>query len=323
VTAADAEIDPAMEAARAAVIAEIDARGGGVAPSLRPLTLNTGQPLYPPSAALAAKLEARIAAGFEPEGGTYPTSGTWMRVVVPALAVATVDVPVVITTGILAALHIQYTLWLFIASVLVLVGAVAVAAISSIPPLRDPLRLTTNERRELNQARSWQSRQSWMGPRASTPEYRLTLVAHDTVHRLAESPAWGSRFLDEHRVRLNLAQELDGIDYQAAQLASLREVRGRQEPGHAQAESAWSALLDRVARLRHYADGVRALDVYAAQLGASTGGPQLEAHLGALAVGSALDEFAAAHVQLLSQDLARLTATMPATSSAPSPRSAR
>jgi hypothetical protein len=316
----DAGSDTDLAAARAEVVAEIDARTGGVAPGLRPLTLNTRHPLYQPSAALAAKIDARVQAGYEAESDKYPTSGDWTRVWW-AIGIGSVDIPAVAVTGILVAFSVHLAWWFFIASLIVLVGATVAAVLLSQRPIHDPLRLSTDERRELNQARSWQSRQAWMGPRASTPEYRLYQVAHETVKRLADSPAWGSRFLDEHRLRLNLAQELDGIDYQACQLAVLRETRGNQAPDATHAE-AWSTLLDRVARLRHYADGVHALESHVARLDASTNTARLDAHLGQLAVGSALDEFAAAHVQLLSQDLARLSATSAATSFAPSPRNA-
>jgi hypothetical protein len=318
--ASDAGSDTDLAADRAAVVAEIDARAGGVPPSLRPLTLNTRNPLYPPSAALAAKIDARVQAGYEAEGDKYPTSSDWTRVWW-AIGIGALDIPVAAITGILVAFDVHWAWWFFIASLIVLVGATVAAVVLSQRPIHDPLRLTTDERRELNQARSWQSRQTWMGPRAATPEYRLYQVAHDTVRRLADSPAWGSRFLDEHRLRLNLAHELDGIDYQAAQLAVLRETRGNQTPDATHAE-AWSTLLDRVARLRHYADGVHALEAHITRLEASTNTAQLDAHLDQLAVGSALDEFATAHVQLLSQDLARLSASSAATSFAPSPRNA-
>jgi hypothetical protein len=301
---ADTNVEPEIAAARAAVLAEIDA-GGGVAPGTRPLTINAGQPLNQVSAPLASKLEARVSAGYQPEGDDYPSSRTWSRVVVPAIAVAAVDVPVVIITGILAAFHVELTVWLFIASLLLLIGASAVAIAASISPLRDPLRLTTGDRRELNLSRSWQSRQPWMGPRSTTPEYRLFGVAHRIVTRLAASPAWASRYLDEHRLRLNLAAELDGIDHQACQLAVLREAHGSETD----LGLAWSALLDRVARLRNYADGVHALDGHVIALDAAARTQRLDEQLGQLAVGSALDQFAAEHVRTLTADLQRVTAT--------------
>jgi hypothetical protein len=315
----DAGSETDLTAVRAQVVAELDARAGGGAPSLRPLTLNTRYRLYQPPAPLAAKIDARLLAGYEPEGDKYATSGDWTRVWW-AIGIGALDLPVVAVTGVLAAFDVHLTGWFFVASLIVLVGAIAAAVVLSQRPIHDPLRLTTDERRELNQSRSWQSRQNWMGPRASTPEYRLYQVAHDTVRRLADSPAWGSRFLDEHRLRLNLAHELDGIDYQAMQLAVLRQTRGDQAADARTAE-AWSILLDRVAQLRHYADGVHALEGHVAQADAAATA-RLDAHLGQIAAGSALDEFATRHVQLLAQDLARLGATSGATSSAPSPTSA-
>jgi hypothetical protein len=300
---APADTDPAIASARAAVLAEVGERAGAVAPTLRPLTLNARQPLCQVSAPLAAKLDARLQAGYAAEGNDYPTSRTWSRVVVPAIAVAAVDVPVVVITGVLAAFHVDWTWFWFIASVLVFVGSVGVAVVRSIAPLRDPLRLTTDDRRELNQSRSWQSRQPWMGPRSASAEFRLVAVAHRAVQQLADSPAWASRFLSEHRLRLNLIQELDAIDYQACQLAVLREANG----DAADLNPAWASLVDRVARLRHYRDRVIGLNAHVDQLDVAARASQLDAQLRQLAVGSAMDQFAAESVRSLSADLERLT----------------
>ena len=160
------------------------------APSLRPLTLNTRHLLYQPSAALVAKIDARVQAGYEPEGDHYPTSGDWPRVWW-SIGIGAVDLPVVAVTGILVAFHVHLAWWFFIASLIVLVGAAVAAVVLSQRPIHDPLRLTTDDRRELNQARSWQSRQPWMGPRSATPEYRLFQVAHDTVQAAGRQPGLG------------------------------------------------------------------------------------------------------------------------------------
>jgi hypothetical protein len=301
---AETNAEPAIVAARAAVLAEIDANGAGIAPTLRPLTLNTANFLAPPSAPVAATIEARVRAGYPPEGDQYPTSRTWSRVVVPAIAVGALDVPAVIAAGICTAIHVHLSWIFFLASLVVLFGSAAVALLASYTPLHDPLRLSTSDRRELNQLRTWQSRQPWMGPRSSTPQYRLFAVAHATVQRLANSPAWASPYLDEHRLRLNLAHELDGIDQQACQLAAVAE----QSANTADTAPAWTALLDRVARLRHYADGVIALESHLARLESTADNYRLDANLGSVAVGSALDEFAAEHVRALSADLERLRA---------------
>jgi hypothetical protein len=316
VTQADhAGTDPAFAAARAAVLAEVAAGGRNPAPSLRPLTLNTALSLYQPSAALTAKVDARVQAGYRPEGHDYPASGAWARVVIPAVAVAAVDVPPLAITAILAGFDVDYAWWFFLASLIVFAAATVIALAASRRAMRDPLRLTRDERRALNQSRRWQSRQPWIGPPSTTPEYRLVVVAHDTVSRLVTSPAWASRYLDEHRVRLNLALELDGIDEQAYRLAALRAAGG---PGSA-LEQAWNALVDRAARLRHYAEGVLALNTRVLQLDAEARTARLDAHLAALTVGSALDQFAAEHVRSLSADLHKLAVT----NFAPSPENAK
>jgi len=58
-----------------------------------------------------------------------------------------------------------------------------------------------------------------------------------------------------------------------------------------------------VARLQVYADGVAALDQHIANLDAQARAARLENDLGQLAVGSALDQFAAEQVRSLSADL--------------------
>jgi hypothetical protein len=307
VLAPEQRTDGELALVRAVIIAEIDGPGARSAPSLRPPTLNTQQPLREPSVALAARLSARAEAGFSLEGHDYPRSRTWSRVVVPAIAVGSLDLIVVAGAGIAAAFHV-YLAWLItILSAIVFVALGVVAGAAAISANRDPLRLSTAERRELNLGRSWQSSQPWMGPRSATPEHRLLLAARDTVQRLAGSRTWASRYLDDHRIRLDLLQELDGIDRQACQLAHLRAgLAGEQQATLAQA---WDALLDRVARLRIYADGVTALDEHVARLDAAARAAQLEQQVGQLAVGSALDQFAAEQVRALSADLHYLSVT--------------
>ena len=74
VSAPEQQPDHNLEIARASILAEIEASSAQVAPTLRPLTLNTQFPLSHISVELAAKLEARVDAGFTPEGHDYPKS---------------------------------------------------------------------------------------------------------------------------------------------------------------------------------------------------------------------------------------------------------
>jgi hypothetical protein len=290
------------------VIAEVEIRQAAVAPTLRPLTLNTRYLLHPPSAELAAKLDARVEAGFSLEGDDYPSSRTWSRVVVPAIALGTLDLVVLVGSATAAAFHLHLAWLAALLSLIVFVACGVVAGAASLVALRDPLRLSTAERRELNEAHRWQSSEPWIGPPSSTPEYHLLCVAHETVAGLANSRTWASRYLDDHRLRLNLSQELSEIDSQACQLAHLRQ----QLPAGGHAESldrAWNALVDRVTRLRSYTNGVGELDEHVVALSAAARVAQLDDQLGQLATGTALDEFAAAQVQALSADLHRLAVT--------------
>jgi hypothetical protein len=300
------------------VLAEVDERLTSGAPSLRPLTLNTRYLLRQPSADLAAKLDARVAAGFTLDGDDYPSSRTWSRVVVPAIALGTLDLALLVGSATAAAFHLHLAWLVALLSLAVFVACGVVAGLASITALRDPLRLTTAERRELNEAHTWQSDQPWIGRPSVTPEYHLLCVAHETVDSLAGSRTWASRYLDEHRLRLNLAQELTGIDAQACQLAHLRAQVPTAERGRVTSlDAAWNALVDRVARLKSYARGVDELDGHVAALDDAARVAALDAQLGRLATGTALDEFAAAQVQALSADLHRLTEGM-VTSSATS-----
>lgn len=281
----------------------------GVPPSMRPLSINSRHLLHSPPAAVAAKLEARIAAGYEVEGDKYPTSRRWSGVVVPAIAVGSLALPVAAVAGIVALFHVHVAFWIMVTALIVTGAAAVVAVAASIGPLHDPLRLSRADRRALNQARSWQSRQSWIGPRSTAAEYQLVMSAHETVKRLADSDTWATRIFDEHRLRLNLAQELDGIDQQAWHLATLRASR----PDDPALTPAWLALGDRVALLRRYADGVSALD------GRVAAAAQVEGSSVPITAGAALDQFATDQLQALTADLHQLNVT----NFAPLPGSAR
>ena len=296
-------MDPVMVAACRAVLDAV-AGGAPLPPSLKPPTLNTRQPLHPLSPELAAKQDARAAAGLSPEGVDYPRAQVWTRMVIPALAVGGIDLLGLVGAGLAAAHHVP---WAGPVAGLALAAFIAIGVVSARAArsaLRDPLRLSTPERRQLNQARSWQSSQSWLGLQSGGPEHLLLLQARDTVAEVAGSRAWGSRELEDHRTQLDLMAELDGIDAQAAQLADLRTQAGTRGPSAEQysvrLSLAWDALLERVARLRLYADAVHALDQCGTELGTAD---RLDQALGRLAAGSALDQFAAEKLRTLSAEL--------------------
>jgi hypothetical protein len=307
--------DGGVAATRDAVLADVEVRMSTGAPTIRPLTLNTRYLLHQPSAELAAKLDARVEAGFTLDGDDYPSSRSWSRVVVPAIAVGTLDLALLVGSATAAAFHLHLAWLVALLSLIVFVACGVVAGITSAKALRDPLRLTTNERRELNQAHAWQSTQPWVGRPSSTPEYHLLCVAHETVARLANSRTWASRYLDDHRLRLNLVQELSAIDVQACQLAHLRiQIPAGQRGRISSLDGAWNALVDRVTRLKNYASGVDELDEHVAALADAAQVASLDSQFGELAAGTAMDEFAAAQVAALSADLHRLAVTSFATS---------
>lgn len=138
----------------------------------------------------------------------------------------------------------------------------------------------------------WRAQPGWLGPLSQTEERALVFVAIDVVERIAASPAW--RSLDEHRIRLDLVAELDGIDRRAYELAGLRHAIGGRDTV---LTDSWRALVDRVAVLMIYADRLRALETRTAQR-------ELAEHEAEAALaGGAGDELAADQVRALAGEL--------------------
>jgi hypothetical protein len=159
----------------------------------------------------------------------------------------------------------------------------------------------------------WQSAQPWLGPLAATPERRLVGVACRAVGRITGAPAWDTPALDDHRLTLDLAAELDQIDAQAYAVAVAR-YSGAGSGAGAQLSPAvsdpvtaqqWDALLDHVAALDHYARAVESAGGPGGE-GVSSGPPALtEAGGQQLAAGAVRDEFATTHLRELTADLER------------------
>ncbi|HVU92572.1 MAG TPA: hypothetical protein VHC23_10080, partial [Jatrophihabitans sp.] len=94
---------------------------------------------------------------------------------------------------------------------------------------------------------------------ASGRERGLVIAATRAAARITASPSWRSGRLDEQRVRLDLAAELDQIDEQAHRIAAARTATGPVTADPA-VDRAWEAAVDRVAALTAYANE---LDGYA------------------------------------------------------------
>src|SRR3954452_24348287 len=210
---------------------------------------NGPSPLRPVPPVLEAKLANRAAAGLEPSGTSYPRAGVWPRVVAPSGALAAAD-----AVGIIAAAATGHALLAVLAAVL-FVPLAAIAALGARFAARDPLRLSAADRKAIAAASRWESRQDWTGPFEFGTERGLVIAAARTAERIAGSPAWRSGRLDDQRVRLDLAFELDQIDDQAHRIAVTRHAQGSVSPGAAPvADTAWEAALDRVAALSAYAN---------------------------------------------------------------------
>jgi hypothetical protein len=149
----------------------------------------------------------------------------------------------------------------------------------------------------------WRSQPGWLGPLAQTEERALVFVAVDVVRRVATSPAWLS--LDDHRIRLDPANELAEIDLRAYELAVLRRQLGDRRD--AVLGDSWTALVDRVAALAIYAERLRELETE----------PEAELadeHVARLMAGAAGDELAAGRVHDLAGELPTRDVTNSSTS---------
>jgi hypothetical protein len=275
---------PDLEQARANVLAIV----AGSAMSMRPPTVQAAAPLRALDPALEGKLAARAAAGLTPTGPDHPRGRVWQRVVLPAGSFAAVDA---VGAGALAA--DGHVLLASIAGVLFVPLAVLAAAAGRFAA-RDPLRLRTDERRAITDASRWESHQVWTGPLASSAERGLVIAAAQAAGRIAGSDVWRSGRIDDQRLQLDLASELDQIDDQAHRIASARHEHS---PGSPPAldntpvlRSAWEATVTRVAALTAYADELDGASARRAEADALRGDPVRDSNLMA---GSARDEMAA------------------------------
>jgi hypothetical protein len=254
----DPEAD--LTRARASVLALIAGSGGSpTAPSLE-----AEAPLRQLPADTAETIAARSAAGLTPIGRDHPRSGTWRRVVGPSAGLAVLDAVAVVVAA------AKGSTILAIAAGVIFVVFAGMAISGARFATSDPLRLGTADRRAVDAARRWKSRQDWSGPLAFCSERGLVIAALEAARRIARSAAWTSGQLDAHRARLDLATELDQIDAQSHAVAASRyggpgatinssgglPAAGAPTPS---TEAAWDAVVTRVAALTCYADGLDGL----------------------------------------------------------------
>ena len=224
--------------------------------------------LRSPGPAVSARQQARRDAGLDEDGLGYPRSQLWILAVLPAAVITVLCLVLLVVT--------QAAVWGLAGAAAAAIGGVSAGYLR-----RDPLRISSAERRELVADRSWHSVQPWTGGLADTPERRLVAQAQDAVKSLVAAPAWSGRAFEEHRLRLDLQAELDEVDRQAYQLASTSPGGGaprpprpvgapappkpeplgpQNAPGAPSAhDSARQALRRRVDALSAYADAVAAL----------------------------------------------------------------
>jgi hypothetical protein len=229
-----------------------------------------------PLRTLPPQVEAKLAATSAPDLGR--------RVVGPSAGLAVLDavaVVVAIATG-----HV----------VLAIVAAVLFVPLAVLALLgrRYGNRLTVADRARIMVASRWRSHQNWDGPLGLGRERGLVLAAVAAAARIAATPGWRSGRLDEQRVRLDLATELDQIDDQAHRIAVAR-VTATGDP--AAEEAAWTAALDRVAALTAYADELDGSAQRRREAVAAAGGDPVQD--GQLLAGATLDRFALEHLLAL------------------------
>jgi hypothetical protein len=256
----------------------------GSAMSTRPPAADAATPLRSLAPETEAKLAARASAGLAAIGPDYPRRRVWQRVVVPSGLLAAAD-----AAGIgVGAAHGQAVLAV-IAAVL-FVPFAAIAALGARFAAADPLRLTVGERRAVAAASHWQSRQDWTGPHAGTVERGLVVAATSAAERIARTAAWRSGYVDELRVHLDLAHELDQIDDQSHRIAAARTQYGGALPTATPAlDTAWTTCVDRVAALTAYANQLDGYDQRRAEMLARQGDPVRDT---GLLAGSVSDEMA-------------------------------
>ena len=256
-------------------------------PTWLPPAVVSTEPLREPDHDVLARQAARRAAGLDDDGLGYPRSHLWFLAVLPAATISLLCLIVLIFGG----------------PTLLGVAAVAAAAAAGTSAgylVRDPLRVSSAERRALVADRSWQSSQPWVGAPANTPERKLVYVAQDAVAALVRAPAWRSAAFDEHRIRLDLKAELDEVDRQAYDLAVVRpQLSPQSRDAHA---AAGAALQRRVEALRTYSDAVVALGGNPEPPDAAAHERQLESAL----VATVRDEFAIERLAGLHAELTSL-----------------
>ena len=217
--------------------------------STRPPAADAATPLRSLAPATEAKLATRAAAGLPAIGADYPRRRVWQRVVIPSGGLAVLDL-----LGVLVGFARGQVLLAVFALVL-FVPFTAMALLGARFAASDPLRLGPAENRAITAARHWQSRQDWTGPLAGGEERGVVIAAVDAAERIARTPAWRSGRIDELRVHLDLAYELDRIDEQAHSIATARRQYGGADPGPTPTlDKGWAAVVDRVAALTAYAD---------------------------------------------------------------------
>lgn len=234
------EAEQKLERARDEVLATV----AGSAGSQQQLVLNAPGPLRPLSPELTTKLIER--------GGPDPVKP---RVTLAGL-VAVVDAVLLVV-----ALVTGHPVLAIVAGLLlVLLGGAALAARRTTPGPR----LSPAELKAIRVASRWRSQQDWTGPIAHTRERALVVAAIRAVERIIASPAWRSGRLDEHRVRIDVAIELDQVDAQAFRVAAARYEGSSgglplERPADPVVERAWQAVVTRVAALTCYADSLDGL----------------------------------------------------------------
>lgn len=226
-----------------------------------PASIKARAPIRPLPADTAARITARVQAGLEPLGSSFPRSATFHRVVLPSALLAVLD-----ALAFVVALAAGQAVLAVVAAVLfVVLACVALAGQRYVRG--DPLRLTARDRLGVVNAGRWSSDQRWAGPIASTRECALVVAAARAGQRIVGSTSWTSGQLANSGVQLALAAELDQLDAEAFAIASRRY---RDFPGglpgtpvaSSELDRAWDKLVTRVAALTGYADTLDGLDRY-------------------------------------------------------------
>ena len=189
--------------------------------------------------------------------------------------------------------------------------------------LKLPLSPTIVDLLDTDRSSRWQDiKQQWKA-RSPRREAKLVYVATSILNDIRNSPAWQDEVFDEHRVRLDLtAAEREIYEYAARlwEIDSTLVAPTGNDPAvttqwthHRSAlDEAWKILIDRVAALHTYREGLRPIESTLRDLAAVRSMTTTSTELSDILTSSARADIATDHTRNLDAELPELAANLTA-----------